>query len=185
MLCKGSAFMLGGQEMCWFKLVLLLSVTKSTQNFSHTLRSWEYPVHPKRSYSWIIVVHKKSGTALLLFRYTGSGIAFHPNKQHRSPRRYVRTHTHPQSVYRDRYTYPEDIKMLQCLGWLRIYQIRVAKNKALMTPLLCLERLLRGRKADIIPPTYPSVNHFGCKITIIFANMQIFIRESWMFIVYR
>ena len=26
---------------------------------------------------------QKSGTALLLFRYTGSGIAFHPNKQHR------------------------------------------------------------------------------------------------------
>ena len=39
-----------------------------------------------------------------------------PNKQHRSPRRYVRTHTHPHSAYGDRYTYPEDIKMLQCVG---------------------------------------------------------------------
>ena len=38
------------------------------------------------------------------------------NKQHRSPRRYVRTHTHPRSAYGDRYTYPEDIKMLQCVG---------------------------------------------------------------------
>ena len=38
------------------------------------------------------------------------------NKQHRSPRRYVHTHTHPIGVDGYRYTYPEDIKMLQCLG---------------------------------------------------------------------
>ena len=50
-------------------------------------------------------------------------LPLHPNKQHRSPRRYVRTHTHPHGAYGDRYTYPEDIKMLQCVGCKRIYQI--------------------------------------------------------------
>ena len=31
-----------------------------------------------------------------------------------------------------------------------------------------------GRKADIIPPTFPSVNHFGCKSSEKFADEQIF-----------
>ena len=52
------------------------------------------------------------------------------NKQHRSPRRYARTHTHLQSVYGDRYTYPEDIKMLQCLGVLEFSRFQIAKHKA-------------------------------------------------------
>ena len=38
-----------------------------------------------------------------------------PNKQHRSPRRYVRTHTHHNGAYGDRYTYPEDIKCCNVL----------------------------------------------------------------------
>ena len=105
--------MLVGQEMRWFLLVLLLSVIKSTNNFSSYLEVLRIPCTSKekllmdnsstqKSGHLLIVLrfhtnarhlYKKSGTALLLFRYTGSGIAFHLNKQHRSPRRYVRTRT--------------------------------------------------------------------------------------------
>ena len=44
-------------------------------------------------------------------------LPFHLNKQHRSPRRYVQLCTHlVHGVHRYGDTYPEDIKMLQCLG---------------------------------------------------------------------
>ena len=101
--------MLVGQETLWFLLVLLLSITKSTNNFSSYLEVLRIPCTSKEKLLMdnsstqkkrclltvfrFLYIYKKSGTALLLFRYTGSGIAFHLNKQHRSPRRYVRTRT--------------------------------------------------------------------------------------------
>ena len=53
----------------------------------------------------------------------------------------------------------------------KFQDVRTERNKRL---LICLERLLRGQKADIIPPTCPSVNHFGCKSSEKFADEQIF-----------
>ena len=47
LLCKGSVFSLGGQEMRWFLLVLLLSVTKSTNNFSSYLEVLRIPCTSK------------------------------------------------------------------------------------------------------------------------------------------
>ena len=50
---------------------------------------------------------------------------------------YARAHLSIK-VYGYGYTYPEDIKMLQCVGiMLEFARFHVAKHKALMTPLLC------------------------------------------------
>ena len=67
----------------------------------------------------------KSGTALLLFRLTGSGIAIGSEQATPKPTPIcTNTHMPNYSMYEYEYTYPEDIKMLQCLGTKRIYQIR-------------------------------------------------------------
>ena len=45
--CKGTAFVLFWQETCWFLLVLLLSVTKSINNFSPYLEVLRIPCTSK------------------------------------------------------------------------------------------------------------------------------------------
>ena len=69
------------------------------------------------------MTQKKRDCTVAVPLFEALELPFHLNKQHRSPRRYVRTHTHPHGAYGDRYTYPEDIKMLQCVGINEIYQI--------------------------------------------------------------
>ena len=60
---------------------------------------------------------QKSGTALLLFRFTGSGIAIVSEQATPKPTPICTiTHTPIYGVHGYGYTYPEDIKMLQCLG---------------------------------------------------------------------
>ena len=88
-----------------------------------------------------------------------------PNKQHRSPRRYVCTRARLLfSVHGYRYTHPEDIKMLQCVGTMfEFTRFQVTKHKAPMTPLLCLQP---SHPKDIIPRRglitgAKIVNYFG------------------------
>ena len=63
---------------------------------------------------------------------------------------------------------------LSCFGRVKFSGFLMTKTSANKRLLLCLERFLRGRKADIIPPTFPSVNHFTCKGSEKFADEQIF-----------
>ena len=76
---------------------------------------------------------------------------------------YARAHLSIK-VYGYGYTYPEDIKMLQCVGiMLEFARFHVAKHKALMTPLLCLQP---PHPKDIIPRRglitgAKVVNYFG------------------------
>ena len=66
--------------------------------------------------SAVAYIQKKRDCTVAVPHFEALELPLTLNKQHRSPRRYVRTHTHPHGAYGDRYTYPEDIKMLQCLG---------------------------------------------------------------------
>lgn len=72
-----------------------------------------------------------------------------PNKQHRSPRQYVRTRTHVfTSVYGENIHIPRTSKCCNVLESVKFTRFRIAKHKALMTPLLCLQL---PHPKDIIP----------------------------------
>ena len=150
--------MLVGQEMRWFLLVLLLSVTKSTNNFSSYLEVLRIPCTSKEKllmdnnstqksghlrYSAPLPYKRKayvqkSGTALLLFRISRPWIAFNSEQATPSPRRYVQSHTPILWCALIWITYPEDINCCIVLEFVEFSRFRNAKNKALMTPLLCL-----------------------------------------------
>ena len=66
---------------------------------------------------------KKAGLHCCCSAFRGSGIALVSEQATPSPRRYVQPHTPIYDVHGYEYTYPEDIKMLQCVGYLWIYQI--------------------------------------------------------------
>ena len=72
------------------------------------------------------------------------------NKQHRSPRRYVRIHARPISACDYlRIHIPRTSKCCNVLElWLKVAKFQVAKHRALMTPLLCLQL---PHPKDIIP----------------------------------
>ena len=83
----------------------------STQKSGHLRYSAPLP-YKRKAYV------QKSGTALLLFRFTGSGIAIVSEQATLKPTP-ICTHTRApiaRAIIKD--TYPEDIKMLQCVGYL-------------------------------------------------------------------
>ena len=51
-------------------------------------------------------------------------LPLHPNKQHRSPRRYVCSHMRLLAHVDNKDTYPEDIKMLRCVGCVEFTRFR-------------------------------------------------------------
>ena len=62
-------------------------------------------------------IYKKSGTALLLFRISRPWNCLSPEQATPKPTPICTlTHTPTYGVHGYVYTYPEDIKMLQCLG---------------------------------------------------------------------
>ena len=107
--------------------------------------------------SWFHFVHtqKKRDCTVAVPLFEALELPFHLNKQHRSPRRYVHTRTHlSYGVYGYEYTYPEDIKMLQCLGWLRIFQVPNSQaQSALDTPY---HEFYRGSRFDALLCLQPS-----------------------------
>ena len=68
-------------------------------------------------YKRVAFVQKKRDCTVAVPLFEALALPLYPNKQHRSPRRYVRTHTPIYGAYGYGYTYPEDIKMLQCVGY--------------------------------------------------------------------
>ena len=137
---------------CYFWLTVHVSIQKS----GHLLTVFRFCTYTK-----------KAGLHCCCSALQALELPFHLNKQHRSPRRYVRTHTHPYGAYGDGYTYPEDIKMLQCLGM-----------------ILWICEILRSQAQSafwrlIMSATTPPERHnpkawanYGCKDTIIFGEMQ-------------
>ena len=119
--CKGTTITLFLQKTLWFLLVLLLSLTKSTNNFSSYLEVLRIPCTSKekllmdnsstqKAVTCDIVLrfhtnarhmYKKAGLHCCCSASQGPGIAYHLNKQHRSPRRYVRSRTHLPTVCTD------------------------------------------------------------------------------------
>ena len=81
-------------------------------------------------YNFHLDSYKKSGTALLLFRYSRLShcLSFRTSNTEPTPI-CTNTHTHDYSVHGYGYTYPEDIKMLQYLGMiLEFARFRIAKT---------------------------------------------------------
>ena len=62
-------------------------------------------------------IYKKAGLHCCCSASQGPGIAYHLNKQHRSPRRYVRSRTHLPTVCTDMYIHtPRTSKCCNVLG---------------------------------------------------------------------
>ena len=83
-----------------------------------------------------IAYTKKSGTALLLFRYMRLShcLLFRTSNTEAHADMYAHAHLF-YKVYGYGYTYPEDIKMLQCVGIiLEFARFHVAKHKARWKP---------------------------------------------------
>ena len=79
--------------------------------------------------------HKKSGTALLLFRFTGSGIAFVLEQATPKPTPICTiTHTPIYGVHGYGYTYPEDIKCRNVLSTFEFTRFVKPKHSAYETP---------------------------------------------------
>ena len=110
-----------------------------------------------------MIRYTKSGVSQLLLRFITKKrdctvavplsealvLPLYPNKQHRSPRRYVRTRTHVStSVYCENIHIPRTSKCCNVLDTFEFTRFQIAKHKALMTPLLCL---VTAHPKDIIP----------------------------------
>ena len=86
------------------------------------------------------------------------------------PRRYV----HRCGTQRIKHT--KGHLSLSCFGLRNFPDFTIPKQALINAFLLCLERFSKRNfelrimnfELDIIPPTFPSVNHFGCKITNLF-----------------
>ena len=136
-----------------------------------------------------MIRYTKSGVSQLLLRFITKKrdctvavplsealvLPLYPNKQHRSPRRYVRTRTHVStSVYCENIHIPRTSKCCNVLDTFEFTRFQIAKHKAYLTPLLGLQP---PHPKDIIPRR--GLN-YGCKGTIIFAYLQILSRKSFI-----
>ena len=72
------------------------------------------------------------------------------------------------------YTHPEDIKMLQCVGTVRICEIPISQTQSAFNALLCLQP---PHPKDIIPRRGLIT---GAKIQIIFDIAKLFWCKSVM-----
>ena len=76
-------------------------------------------------------IYKKAGLHCCCSASQGPGIAYHLNKQHRSPRRYVRSRTHLPTVCTDMYIHtPRTSKCCNVLGEREICEIPISQAQS-------------------------------------------------------